>query len=328
MIQLKGQVGLDDVDAAVAALRKAALAGTVELDLREVRGMDRAAGPLLTKELFTSTGTAHVVVRAPEHNRDLLLAQSGLLFFLADDSAREVIPPFQQAASLNPWRTTWTRGSGAQKWLFDDAQAIEPTTFRRGEYAAFVNPHLVGRPFGQSDLSGIVQPWLAQFFPPGIHLNRLFLQDISDIIDELLSNVCDHAASQERLPELRSLVLVTLARGKESDARYRVHLSVLDTGVGVVTSAKVKVNGGTEASADLLRDLFEHRGLIRHARGFGLPHIWQKVSNRSDGRLYCTTDGFRLEGKANFLKVASLPHGATGGTVVTVTFPAPSLSHI
>lgn len=322
-IQLSGQVRMQDVVGAIEPLRDAARKGKVELDMTGVRGMDRVAGPVLTQELFTFATEARVVIRAPERNWESLLAQSGLLFFLAGHSKREVIAARDVDAALDSWRKPWTRGSHAQRTLFDDDTRVEPTTFRKREYAAFVNPHLIGRLTGSHDVSNVVQPWLAQFLPPRITSNREFLADVALIIDELLSNVCDHAANAKSLPQLRSLVLVAMARGKDEGVRDRVHITVLDTGVGILSSASKKIGRRTSVS-ELFSGLFKGgENLISHARGFGLPQVWDRVRRRKDGRLFAIANGHSIEAAGGMLTPTALGHESLGGSIVTTTLPAP-----
>ncbi|MEO7037002.1 MAG: hypothetical protein ABI548_23820 [Polyangiaceae bacterium] len=284
----------------------------------------------MTQELFNSARAAKVVFTAPKYNWQSVLAQSGLLFFLAGHIEREVTAPIGFDAALDPWRKPWTRGSHSQRALFDDDKHVEPTTFRKGEYAAFVNPHLVGPLNGAAGVSNVVQPWLAQFLPPRISANRAFLADVGMIVDELLSNVRHHAALTDDLRALRSLVLVTLARGNDPEVRDRIHITVLDTGMGILVSAHRRMNFRISPSGGaLLASIFrgEMIGTSR-ARGFGLPQIWDRVRSQKNARLYAIANGHSLEGGDTDIRTSSLGVGSLSGTIVTASLSAPALNSV
>lgn len=311
----------------------------VHLDLSKVQP-DRVAASILTGALLTSVANGVLQLTLPASDRKDAIARNGLLFAVANRKGRVELQPDDPRFSqwLDQWRRPWTRGTREPFLRLgrEEATLVEPSVFGK-DYAAFINPHRTGGVAGaNSGVAEVVRPWLHRFLPRLTTAQERtasgpeFVKGIGRLIDELVENVSEHAAGGRSL-DVQSLVLTSLARGNNENARHRLHISVIDTGPGIVETAcrKIRVAGAAPSgwsSADkrmLLRNLFE--GQVPHlgrARGFGLPAVWDTVRCWDGANLVAVTNGLLVRSERASLEVRDVAQ-IVNGTIVSATFPIP-----
>lgn len=294
----------------------------VELDLKGVR-IERPAASVLSAALLSAWGDVPLVVQLPpgESRRAL----PSLTFAFANRRGRTEVP----GVDLQPWRRSWSPGMRERMGLlFSPAQMgetnDEPSIFGR-YHASFINPHRAAHSTGTSAVTLVVRPWLADVLPEYLskprdqRANPQFINDMGRLIDELLENVREHASPHGGDNAVRSLVQIEITRGSED----RLHLIVLDTGPGIVVTARPKVADMMLSDDALLGALLQgsltgwHRG-----RGRGLPDVWKAVSSWSGSSLYVASNKVRLSGVGGALTTHSDGFDLHG-TVIAATFPLP-----
>jgi hypothetical protein len=305
---------------------------SAELDLSALQP-DRVAATVLTAALLTYAARTALTLVLPATEKRDALARNGLFFALANRSGPTSYFGGEKDAVerwLAEWRRPWTRGTRAPllRLGHEEHSDIEPSVFGR-DYGAFVNPHRASGPAGStSGVAEAVRPWLHRLLPR-LTADRSrngpdFVHGIGAAIDELVENVAEHAAGRNSL-ELFSLVLVSIARGNEADARYRLYISVIDTGPGIIETASRKVAAYTNKPSDptaLLRDLFRGRvEQLGRARGFGLPSVWETVRKWDGARLIVASNGVLLRGERGSLDTVRVAD--VGGTIISAVFPLP-----
>ncbi len=210
---------------------------------------------LLNCALLTVLDDIAISITPP---RPEVLARYGLMFGLAHHSAPTSFVGETEAATsaaglLAEWRRPWTPGT-KQQWLhlFGPTEShhhgsSEPSVLGP-QLAAFVNPHLVQRVPRGPRVSHVVRPWLFDLLPRARHTTDRnpgmeFTDDLGRAIDELVDNVGCHAvASRASARTVRSAVFLLLARGNSGDVRDRIYIVVLDTGPGILATARPKID--------------------------------------------------------------------------------------
>src|SRR5690606_38158100 len=79
-----------------------------------------------------------------------------------------------------------------------------------GALAAFLNPHLAGRPDGAFSAARAVGAWLLTLLPERARSDVEITREVHRLVEELLFNVCDHAVTGRKS---MSLILVNWTRG-------------------------------------------------------------------------------------------------------------------
>jgi hypothetical protein len=151
-----------------------------------------------------------------------------------------------------------------------------------------------------------------------------FIDDLGHAVDELVDNVGCHAvAERQSAHSVSSAVFILVARGNAETVRDRIYVVVLDTGPGIIATARPKFGDLHLQEGDLLKVLFqEHHPELGRARGFGLPDVFGVARRWRGGTVNCLTNGLRLTLSAS--EAAVSPIGTdVGGTIVTLTVPTP-----
>jgi anti-sigma regulatory factor (Ser/Thr protein kinase) len=184
-------------------------------------------------------------------------------------------------------------------------------------HAAFVNPHLAGPEIGESDLRTAVRPWLRRLLRARKALDterEQFAEAAGVVVDELLSNVREHAARGLDGQPTESLVTVSFIGD-------RLHIAVTDTGPGLLTTATPKL------PPQLTRDevveallMGTYRGWDR-GRGLGLPQIWD-IALRYSGSIFIATGATRVQSKHAKIDQKH-DRFDLAGTVMSATLNAP-----
>jgi hypothetical protein len=323
--------------------------GALELDLARVGALERSAGALLSNALLGSIGERPLNLRVENAQLDWLAA-SGLAFAVANRPGPTTVENRSNGRVLaSSWLTSWRPGHKSPTVRVDDPTrlfgptmlgetALQPDLYGPG-FAAFVNPHLYGVSGGHHPLTTLLWPWLDRLLPQrsgGItdrDTRTAWIADCGRLIDELVLNVCDHAAG-DASRSLYSLVQISVTRGGGGRSSNRLHICVQDTGVGVPTSARPKIDPAKRSSLDeaqlvgcLLDGSLAPWG---RARGQGLPRVVD-IARRRKGTLRLATmmtkatletgPGCKAAGAIR----VSRSSFCLKGTVLTLTLPIKAL---
>lgn len=307
----------------------------LELDLRGVDGVETTAGMLVANGLVGSLREARLVFRIPSDDAtQAWFARSGISFAVANRprSKTTVLAPDEFVSDLDGWRRSWSPASPLsfgnrigyeQEALFGaDAvgEAHDQPNVVAGSHAAFVNPHLATPVGVESDVARVVRPWLSRLLRRREMVGRSarfaqFAGDVGTVLDELLQNVREHAATgQSESHESATKSLVQLAIRRTNG--FHTYLAVQDTGPGIPTTARPKIvdqhlDADRMSDEELVKKLLDgvfypwHRG-----RGIGLPRVrsicaeyggWIRVATRRarahiDDDLRSETSAFDLLG--------------------------------
>jgi len=309
----------------------------MQLDLSALSGVERAAGSVLACALLGSLGGKPLHVNASKDAHLDWLTASGLAFAVANRTGRTDVQGADPAV-LAAWREAWAPGIGmsdsaADGMLFAPEMigetAIQPD-IAGGGFAAFINPHLERRRRGPHPVATVLWPWLNRLVPqPRLRATETsrrdrLITDVGQVVDELVSNVGDHATAGQ---PIHSLVQLSVTRGGGQRSTNRLHITVSDTGVGIPTTARQRLSAvqrSTLADDQLLFKLLD--GSLEpwgRGRGQGLPRV-TAVTRRYHGRLQVATKHVRaaLSEGAEPIDLSTHTSGfRLDGTVITVTLP-------
>jgi hypothetical protein len=308
----------------------------LELDLGRV---ERHAGAVLSVALLGTLGDQPLALRVqgatePEH----WLASAGLAFAVANRAGKTTVDGTDPDEILAEWRRTWTPGT-RQNWLalfpheepsseLFAPEAIGETGWRPDlfgpQFAAFVNPHRTGRVASRHHpLNRAFWPWLERLLPgspkDGSEARRSFVTCVGTLMEELVSNISEHAAGTG--PDVHSLVHASVTRGGEGD---RLHLAFADTGEGIIGTLRPKLWEQQASDMTLLRTAFEG-GLPGWGvgRGLGLPAVLT-VCRRQAATLRVATGNLRMEADGRDGDINLVASGfALRGTVFVISLRLP-----
>lgn len=317
------------------------------LDLRQLDTIERSAGAILSNALVGSLGHRTLEICAGE-NADELMRSSGLAFALANRVGTTVIHGRSDVSPSAGWAREWRPGQleplrammrPGDAELFEPSElhetAIEPDLFGP-TYAAFVNPHLTQPSLQHHPLTTLLWPWLDRLIPRrqprpvDTEARALWVADVGRVVDEVLSNVCEHARHSDGR-RIHSLVQVSVTRGGGERSTNRLHLCIQDTGPGIPLTARPKIGPAIAAELNetqLVGRLLE--GTLSpwgRGRGQGLPRV-AEICRRLSGTLRLATKITRatVEGGSTNEAVLLTPAPfRLDGTVVTLTLPVPGL---
>jgi hypothetical protein len=299
----------------------------LSLDMRHVESITRSAGAFLSNALLTNLASVRLDVLPPARLPVEKIMSSSLGFAFAHRSGHVHVRDVDETAlGLDRWRLPYT--PARQRLPFDEYEVPDEPSFFLRAHAAFVNPHETARRHHRTDVPLRVQSWLHTVLPPRA-LVKDFLQDLHDLVYELVDNVAEHADVIGA--EAKSIVHVSVARGKQAETRDRIWVLVMDTGPGILTTAIPKFLGlGQGESVDgadqaqLLRGLFngEVPQAPGRARGLGLPRVHAICRRWKAAKLEVATDRWRLaiDGDTPVVTEASLK---LQGTLVLARFTTP-----
>jgi hypothetical protein len=319
--------------------------GSLELDLRKLDTIERAAGAILSNALVGSLGARPLKVFLGGANRDWMTT-SGLAFAVANRSGDTAVVSESGQPPWAEWRRDWRPGqieplkammATPAEELFAPEQlgetAVMPDRFA-SSFAAFINPHLTQPELQRHPLTTLLWPWLDRLLPSSQkhsidrEARAAWVADVGSVIDEVLCNICEHARWNDGRRVL-SLVQVSATRGGGRRSSNRVHLCVQDNGPGIPATARpkisfVKLSGMSEQQivACLLEGTLSPWG---RARGQGLPRVVD-ICRRLEGTLRVATKTTRAVVDAhssNHAVHTSQAGFRLDGTVVTLTLPVP-----
>jgi hypothetical protein len=285
-----GREQVEDIDATLKTLQ--AQQGPLKLCFSNHWAEDGENPALLAAALIGALRERSVIVNADDQE-----AVDGLLRFgLATALSRRRVELTQfngptAGLDLKRLRLLWTPGSRRPtQAMFAQEETDTPTDAYGPTYATFVNPHLSSAFDGQPDVVFLVRRWLTRRLHSGHDLGSVAVERtvaaVGLIATELVSNVQEHASGEGTVvPDC--LMRVSLTDSQE------VWLSILDTGVGLDHSLRVKL-GGNGSGPDRITKLVD--GALPGwdaARGIGLPRVAAVVAERH-GRLSIATDGIRI----------------------------------
>ena len=307
-------------------------AHAIHLDFSDFRRADREAAMLLNCALLTRMDNTELTVTPPESD---VLMRYGLMFGIANHHPQAVLLHGSHWNPKDDWLADWSRPwppGSRQQWLrlSGDDLPGEPSVLGP-DVAAFVNPHLVPRSPRATRVSHVVRPWLTNLLPPRARIatsptGLAFLEDIGRAADELVDNVGCHAVlAGHTALSVRSAVFVLLARGNSSSVRDRIYIAVVDSGPGIVGTARPKFGHINRRMTDelLLRALFENNhGVLGRARGFGLPDVLDISRRWRGGSVDCFANGLHASFSDSRVTVSKMG-GSIGGSVVILTVHTP-----
>lgn len=300
-------------------------AESVTLDMRGVHRVDRQAGWMLTAGLLRAK-PAQLRVHPPRRRATEILDQSGLSFAFAHG----IRPDFVGTGpdNLDRWQTSWTYRRGPlQLGLFpehEDGPGRQLPMFRRrlvpkvdeeSRVVAFVNPHIGSRPGEPLSVARAMGQWV-RGLPKLARARPSFMRLLTQIIDELVWNVGDHAG-----PNAKSTILVNSSRGNSNSCRYRVHIAVIDDGPGIVETARPKVPAIKDSNA-ILEALLRGGAFPNSGRGHGLPSVVRAVGEAPEGtlRVYSGRHCARVDGT----RLSLSESGFDAGTLIMIALDVPS----
>ena len=339
--QLAKQLRSQQVDDLLSDLQAdAASRGKIEIDLKTLGQVERAAGAILSNALVGTLGRLPLTIKVPAGSAIPWFEASGLAFAVANRPG----PTFVEGAGVEPdnarWRRSWRPGNalpwrdlvgGDQAELFDPSltgeTGVRPSLYGPG-YAAFVNPHLAARSGSAGHpLNTLVWPWLNRLLPAAAPdgVRRHFVASVGRLIDELVGNVAEHARRPEGEP-VCSLVQVSLTRGGRGSFD-RLYLTVSDNGPGIAATARPKIDPSKAAALtdpQLLAKLLD--GTLApwgRARGMGLPKV-AELTRAYRGTLRAATKMTRLAvGEHDGAVRTRQSDFILDGTVLAVMLPLP-----
>lgn len=300
------------------------------LDMTHVESIERAAGALLSNALLTSLAAVQLDVLPPARLPVEKIMSSSLGFAFAHRSGAVNVRDVDVGAlRLERWRLPYTP---ARRLLpFDEFELPDEPALVLRAHAAFVNPHETARRHHRTDVPLRVQTWLHTVLPPRA-LEPQFLQDLHDLVYELVDNVAEHADVIGS--DAKSIVHVSIARGKEAETRDRIWVLVMDTGPGILATATPKFRARSTTDelepvppADLLRRLFDGDLQLGpgRARGLGLPRVHSISKRWRSAKIQVVTDKWRLTIDEGAPRVTEAALGVQG-TVVLARFTTPPVA--
>lgn len=263
------------------------------------------------------SGVLFAAAQRPGPTRVTALAAQDRLFDLVGD----------ELSGLQEWKGRWSHVDKRFRRCMLEQSAETPTADERADeqdagrqppgpssparvplaplvqdrFVTFLNPHRSSRTRVNNELThNLVEPWLARLIgpPPAAAdwtlppLTDERLPDVraySQTVDELLDNLCDYAF-EDSACALSYLQLYTTKGGRRS--ADRLHMSVLDNGLGILTTLRPKLVGRLEAeySDEQLLDELLHGGLrYARGRGRGLAYIAELAADRRGSALIATS---------------------------------------
>ena len=317
----------------------------LELDLREFeKKPSQRSVPhwieILSNELLGEFAERKFVIRPPSTSRGRRsLDRSGMSFAIAQrrGTSTDVQSLGGRYEGWPPtdWRREWSPGDSlfSRKLIWE---TDEPDELIPGEFVTFLNPHLHASSLklGVELVNYQVRPWVKRLvsrlgdtdekFAPSI--GRL-IEDISVIAYQLVENLryafptkrfcSEHIVSSTR----KSYVQLYTTGGGGDDPHGKLHLAVVDTGIGIIGSLKPKLRytaeGRSLASLTIIDRLLT-RSLPPYGRaaGGGYRKIIDAVGG-SGGELFLTTGSTDSDGRREVFR-ASLSCRKTSSLVPTV----------
>jgi len=219
---------------------------------------------------------------------------------------------------------TWRPGiSALTELLFAETDQGEQGSVGP-RHANFVNAHLAVTSSGTSDVTYLVRRWLTrrllERFAEDLHGLRRTVDQVGTVVEQLVSNVREHAAAG--LPSgADSLLRLALL---DHPGRGAVSCSVIDTGPGIEATLvpKLSAQDRDRERASVLGALCQ--GQLRgwgRARGLGLAKVTELV-REAGGQLDVATEQRRVRVRDGQL-VTETASFSLRGTVVSLTFPLP-----
>ena len=309
-----------------------------ELDLSTLDRLERPAGAILSNALIGTFGSLPLRIKLPPASIPEWLEYSGLAFALANrEGPTDLLGLDRPEDLVAPWREYWLPGAelveepGSQP-LFSPGIVGETETIPNitgSCCASFVDPHLSSADVGSHPLNTFVWPWLDRLLPgqrqkrEGTGDRYALIEDIGRLVDETVQNVTQHAVTYGQ--DVRSLLQVAVTHGGGAKSFDRVYLAVQDTGPGIVSTARGKVDAVARASIDdqqLLFKLFD--GSLPpwgRGRGMGLPKVLEICANHQ-GVLHVATQFTRLRAESARPPLVTWRNGVgLKGTVIVLMLP-------
>jgi hypothetical protein len=318
--------------------------GFLRIDLTETDVIERAAGGVLSNALLGTLGDRPLEVKIDPGSSEWI-ATSGLAFALANRPGKTVIDGEARTFAASPWTREWHPAHvEPMRAMMQSHKLFAPSILGETDttpdlfgptFAAFVNPHLTRPNLQHHPLTTLLWPWLDRLIPRGqdgvnSERRRGWIADVGRVIDEVVSNVCEHAQPQAG-EQTKSLVLVSVTRGGGERSTNRLHLGIQDTGPGIPATARPKVAASAAAAlteGQLVSRLLE--GTLApwgRGRGQGLPRVVD-ITREHAGTLRVATKTTRAYIDGNVLNAAVRVAEARfrlDGTVIALTLPVPNL---
>jgi anti-sigma regulatory factor (Ser/Thr protein kinase) len=331
-VTLADKAARKQVVSAAAELARATTAGTdVELDLTGLSEIDATWGAVLSNVLVGGLRNArNVHVHMPDASTaHAQMARAGLYFALARHQGLDLSDSRGWEAHLTRWRKDW-HPINLQEPLFnlvgERIGTEEPDPFD-DQLLAFLNPDRQPPEDTPRDQEAVVYPWLRTLMKQGTVGDSAAARDLhhrlSVVTWELLDNIRDHAL----LPRDGQSSLATFAtRGRPN----RLHICVMDTGVGIPSSLRSRLDDDSRNDKQLLTAALKGELPKRgRDRGHGFERIVSLISSQHGGRLFLasgpTADGGAIvaecSAKSAGVKVEVEPNVKMNGTVALVTLP-------
>jgi anti-sigma regulatory factor (Ser/Thr protein kinase) len=213
---------------------------------------------------------------------------------------------------------TWTPGTATfRAAMFRDGED-ESTGLFGPNHAIFLNAHRTTTPPGPSSITRLVRRWLGHRLDD----DRVTtcLHNVGFALDQLVVNITEHAVT-EQTPSVTSLVRVEL-EGDDTALPQALVLVVVDTGAGIATTLRAKLDEAP-ADSELLIELLKGR-LSRwgRGRGVGLSRLTQLVQD-AGGTMFVAVRGTSVAAADGALTVDAAS-AAISGSVISLRLPLQS----
>lgn len=305
--------------------------------------VEAPAADVVTAALLGPLGDRDLRLVLGAH-RPRWLEQTGLAFAIANrlgpTEVRTSDARHWSSDLLVDWSETWSNGDrlpvaeelfSADEW---GGPAISPVVIG-GTSAVFINAHRSPMDGARHPVTTQIWPWLDSLLPETRTLRRnsearnLLLAEFGSLVDEAVANVAEHGAAASS--DTYSMVRVSVSTGgtraiSRHKSSGRLHLSVLDTGPGILSTARPRAlnpeapSRGSAFLYGLLAGTVQLAGPKGH--GQGLPRILRTARERggrltvwaNDARCIC---GF---GRGEHVRADDVNYDMRG-TVLNVALP-------
>jgi anti-sigma regulatory factor (Ser/Thr protein kinase) len=295
-------------------------ANPLELVLNLQEPPEPAASAVFAGALMT--GLKEIPLRISHDADEVLLNnifRSGLAAALGSRGGLTTFADPHSPLNAPELSATWTPGTAAfRAAMFRDEEG-ESTGLFGPSHAIFLNAHRTTTPPGPSSITRLVRRWLGHRLDDS-ESAATCLHNVGFALDQLVVNITEHAVT-EQTPSVTSLVRVELEGDDAAPPRALV-LVVVDTGAGIATTLRAKLDDAS-ADSELLTELLEGN-LSRwgRGRGVGLSRLTQLVQ-QARGSMFVAVRGTSVAVAGEAFTVDAAP-ATISGSVISLRLPLQS----
>jgi Histidine kinase-, DNA gyrase B-, and HSP90-like ATPase len=262
------------------------------------------------------TGLAEIPLHVTHDADEALLRnvfRSGLAAALGSRTGPTTFDP-ESPLNAPDISATWTPGTRAFRAAMFRDEPDESVGLFGPSHAIFLNPHRTTTPPGPSSITRLVRRWLGRRL--GGEEAGMRLRDVGFTLDQLVVNISEHAVT-EQSPSVTSLVRVE-AEGDEGEAPEALVLVVLDTGAGIATTLRAKLEDPPPDPQLLVALLEGELPQWGRGRGVGLARLTQLIQE-SGGTMHVAVEGASVRVAGGLAGDFGL--AAVSGSVISLRLP-------